>query len=206
MKEHKKEERLSEQPVEGSENQAEAAVEMPEKFTSNEQLRRAYEALEAEFTRRSQQLAALKKEHGLLKEQRLKELKERECELEASRRAEAVDEFIRRYPKAADIKAELEGSIADAKEGIEQILQAAYMDILDRRYIPREQLFDNEEFISGCIENERIYDAVVQRYLSSLCSCPSPVLKRGGYIPLRKRNRAATLDDAAIMTRELYKR
>ena len=203
MREYKKEN--SEQPIKGSENKAEETVRIPEKFTTDQQLLRAYEALEAEFTRKSQQLAALKREHGQLQEQRIKELKERECELEAVRRAEAVDEFIRRYPKAADIKAELEGSIADAKDGIEQLLRAAYMDILDRRYVPREELLNSEEFITGCIEDERLYDAVVQRYLLSLSAGKAPMLKRGGYIPLRERSKAATLDDAAIMTRELYK-
>ncbi|MBR3750586.1 MAG: hypothetical protein IKK58_02340 [Clostridia bacterium] len=202
MKEHNKE-NISEQPEVGSDKGGEA---MPQKFATNDQLLRAYEALEAEFTRRSQQLAALKREHGQLQELRLREQRERELEQVAQRRSEALEEFIRRYPKAADIKAELEGSIAEVGDDIEQKLKAAYMDILDRRYVSPEELLESEEFLARCMEDQRIYDGVVMRYLTEISAQGAPVLKRGGYIPLRERSKAASLEDAAEMTRELYKR
>ena len=149
------------------------------KFKNEHQLRRAYEALEAEFTRKSQQLARLSREH----EQLLEEKRQMQFE---NQKAAALDEFIRKYPKAAEKKAELQERMGDDAQGYGQALSAAYMDILDREHQTKESLLNDEDFIDACVLDQRISDEVIRRYLISRVDVPSSL--RGGYFPVMKRN------------------
>ena len=166
------------------------------KFKDQDQLRRAYEALEAEFTRRSQQLARLSREHEqLLQQQRqIKDQNERKT---------ALDEFIRRYPKAADMRAELEERLGETVGDYGQTISAAYMDILDREHQTRESLLNDQDFIDACVLDQRISDEVIRRYLMQGAEAPATL--RGGYIPVTTRSQAVTLDQAGEMAKEIYK-
>lgn len=162
------------------------------KFRSTGELRRAYEALEAEFTRKSQQLADLKREHELLARQ------------EEIRRT--VEEFIRIHPKAAGMKAELTERVSGTGMTQGQSPEAAYMDILEREYRSSESLMEDEQFLQSCAGNEKLRQMIIRGFLEQARSGNSPTVLSGGYIPIRGRNRARTLEDAGKMTRGLYEK
>ena len=185
--------KVAEQPCEGSARQA-----AKDKFQTPEQLHKAYEALEAEFTRKSQQLAQLRREHEQL-------LQERGAQQKEQMRDAAVEEFIIRHPKAAGMRDELKERVVSHEGDLDGVLSAAYMDILDREYRTGESMLEDEEFIARCVLDGRIRDAVISDYLEALSRNQAPVLAVGGFIPVRNRNKAVSLDDAAKMTKEIYK-
>ena len=193
---NKKAERASCGEGEQEENgRGEDACGKPEeggKFRSTGELRRAYEALEAEFTRKSQQLADLKREHELLARQ------------EEIRRT--VEEFIRIHPKAAGMKAELTERVSGTGMTQGQSPEAAYMDILEREYRSSESLMEDEQFLQSCAGNEKLRQMIIRGFLEQARSGNSPTVLSGGYIPIRGRNRARTLEDAGKMTRGLYEK
>ncbi len=183
----------AEQPCEGSA----ANAQVTDKFQTPEQLRKAYEALEAEFTRKSQQLSQLRREHDQLLDLRGKEQEEK-------LRDAAVESFVCKHPKAAGLVARLKESIASCQGDLEQELNAAYIDILDGEYCP-DGLFDDAEFLKRCAVDQRVKDRVISDYLEAISRNDAPRMVQGGYIPVRNRGKAVSLDEAAKMTKEIYK-
>lgn len=179
---------IEEQPVKGSQENTEQPFNGSEKFKDDEALKRAYEALEAEFTRKSQQLATLKRENEKL--------------LARDDQAKTVEDFLQSYPKAADMRAEL----LERAEGVSpEALKAAYLDILNEKYSSREGLLQDEQFLDNCAENEILQEKIIRAYLEAVQSGNSPRTLSGGYMPVRKRSRARSIEDAGEMTKGLYK-
>ena len=95
----------------GDRNNAEATQELPAKFKSVSALARAYEALQAEFTRRSQKLKEL-------------ERKTENFELERQKEAKKAEKLAKNVSKIASDEASKDGNIkADGLKNLEPVTE-----------------------------------------------------------------------------------
>jgi len=173
------------------------------KFRDSEALLKAYNSLQAEFTRKSQ---------------RLKELENKED----SDKAEAPDsspvylsadwqkqvqEFIIKNPIGEKYREEIAGEIMkdEALARDKQCLKIALDRVLASKYRQPEELLGDENFINNFVtNNEKVREKIIGEYLESLNLHKSPdVIKKKGDIPLSPVTRPKTIKEAGEMAAKL---
>lgn len=168
------------------------------KFKSAEELLKAYNCLEAEFTRRSQQLKQLEGEIASKpKADKTAEPTDAVPVSEKLSRGNDIDEFKARYPEA-DI-GKLKQIIAASGDYKEGCLDRAYV----RYLLDGKKENDGEKFLERALSSEDVKKAVIVDYLKSVIgSKPKAKLMDGGAPAAMPPFKPKTLQEAGLMVKD----
>ncbi len=168
-----------------NENNEIASKELPigsSKFKSTEELLKAYENLEKEFTKKCQKLSALSGDNKTDANKKNNESEvlpqyEREDWLKKTSKFLAENENAKNYVKQiAEILIEDEDL---AKK--EDALELAYSKVLKQNFVTKEQLASDEDFLNEFVYgNEKIKDKIIKDYLLELQNGKNVPLISGG--------------------------
>lgn len=159
------------------------------KFKSKEDLLKAYENLEKEFTKRSQKLKAMEKTAA---------------EISAKPDWGArVEGFLERYPLAREFLPEVEKEVAENSDLLanENCLEIAFLKALSKNWKSPDDYAKDKEFLLKSIKNDAaVRDAVIAEYIGGLFGKNAPkTISTGGASPLNAPRRATTIEDAGAM-------
>lgn len=163
------------------------------KFKNAESLIKAYNSLEAEFTKKSQRLSQLESEKS-------------SKETEANKRAEIdkrVDDFVAKYDIAMPFSSALKESLA-SDESLN--LGEEAVKLIAKDYKRAEDYVCDDEFLNKYIySNKEIKDKIVKDYLSKI-SQDSPIkLESTGNILLSTPKVPTTIQEAGRLAKTIIK-
>ncbi len=164
------------------------------KFKDAESLLKAYNNLEAEFTKKSQRLKAL-------------EIEQSERSHEDIRRAEIerkVGEFATKFEIIKPFSSALkESMIADENLSLAETA----MDLVQKNYKRAEDYICDEEFLNNYVySNQEIKDRIVKDYLSKVAqNSPIKMDLGSGNIPLTPPNVPTTIAEAGRLAKSIIK-
>lgn len=170
---------------------------MPDKFKSGEQLLKAYEMLEAAFTRKSQKLKELLEENARLKG----ELMEKQPDLSG------IIEDFKAYPEGAQYAPGLSAVLQSEPNLTPAGLLAALARVIRCECVPREQLLQDREFVEKYVlTNEDITEYILRKYLGGLLrgETPRSISGAGGFMPACERRRASSIEEAGKMAAQSF--
>ncbi len=178
-----------------------------EKFKDVQSLLKAYNSLEAEFTKRSQRLRKLEGEN----EQLLKQIEIKQDSSTAGSDSVVdkdskvmISDFLKKYPDAELYLDEL-SRIVDGKQDSD-VLEKCYIDLLSNKLKKQAEQLGSKEYLISQIENSEIKDEIIKDFLSGiLTSTPKRLLGVGGEIPLTPPVRPKSLQEAKILAEEYFK-
>lgn len=162
------------------------------KFKDVDALMKAYNALQAEFTRRSQRLRALESaadnSGGV----------ERSKDVESSKENTTVSEGEKPEPVAADIP---------LVEGEEKISQRAKEEENEAKVVPMVQTnginsFDLYEAVRA---DEQVRSRIIGEYLTSLSAGSAPLMRGGTGSPALSKKKATSFEEAGKMALSFFK-
>ena len=166
----------------------------PKKFKSVEELERAYESLEKEFTRRSQRLAKLEKE-----------MKQDKVETDAEWKAK-VDKFFSENPSAKPFAKQMSDQIIrdNTLRGRSDCLETALTRALLEEYRAPKDLATDEDFLKEHIlGSDFVKKAVIEGYMKDLREGKPPVLiSARGQNTIAPRSKPKTIEEAGKMFRQ----
>lgn len=137
------------------------------KFKDAESLLKAYNNLEAEFTKKSQKLASIESENAKTQSE-LNKIAEQE---------KRVDEFISKFEIVKPFKSALKESLMTNEEA--DIKEEA-IRLISKTYKTAQEFSCDEEFLNNYIfSNQGIKDKIVKDYLSKITQ-NSPIKVDGG--------------------------
>lgn len=166
----------------------------PKKFKSIEELERAYESLEKEFTRRSQRLAKLEKE-----------MKQDKVETDAEWKAK-VDKFFSENPSAKPFAKQMSDQIIrdNTLRMRSDCLETALTRVLLEAYRAPKDLATDEDFLKEHIlGSDFVKKAVIEGYMKDLREGKPPVLiSARGQNTVAPRSKPKTIEEAGKMFRQ----
>ena len=166
----------------------------PKKFKSVEELERAYESLEKEFTRRSQRLAKLEKE-----------MKQDKVETDAEWKAK-VDKFFSENPSAKPFAKQMSDQIIrdNTLRMRSDCLEIALTRVLLEAYRAPKDLATDEDFLKEHIlGSDFVKKAVIEGYMKDLREGKPPVLiSARGQNTVAPRSKPKTIEEAGKMFRQ----
>ena len=166
----------------------------PKKFKSVEELEKAYESLEKEFTRRSQRLAKLEKE-----------MKQDKVETDAEWKAK-VDKFFSENPSAKPFAKQMSDEIIrdNTLRGRSDCLEIALTRVLLEAYRAPKDLATDEDFLKEHIlGSDFVKKAVIEGYMKDLREGKPPVLiSARGQNTVAPRSKPKTIEEAGKMFRQ----
>lgn len=166
----------------------------PKKFKSVEELERAYESLEKEFTRRSQRLAKLEKE-----------MKQDKIETDAEWKAK-VDKFFSENPSAKPFAKQMSDQIIrdNTLRMRSDCLEIALTRVLLEAYRAPKDLATDEDFLKEHIlGSDFVKKAVIEGYMKDLREGKPPVLiSARGQNTVAPRSKPKTIEEAGKMFRQ----
>lgn len=147
------------------------------KFKNSEALLDAYNELQSEFTRKCQKLSDTEK--------KLQEISTQDAGNDGLENIQnefawqnKISEFLQSHKNANGLAEEItkefmeDASLRDSEEGLEK----AYSRVIEKKYIPQEELANNDEFLNKFIySNEKIKDKIIKEYVASLQVPKSPI-------------------------------
>lgn len=146
------------------------------KFKDPSVLLGAYNELQSEFTRKCQKLSEVQKQL----EERNQNQKVDNDEKRSQEFAwdEKLDSFLQIHKGAGEMVEDITNEIINnetfskSNDGLEK----AYMSVLEKKFIPHENLAKDEEFLNKYIySNEDIKNKIIKDYVSSLQDIKSPI-------------------------------
>lgn len=159
------------------------------KFKDKEELLKAYENLEKEFTKRSQKLKAMEKTAA-----------ETAAKPDWEKRVEG---FLNRYPVARNFLPDIEAEVSQNSDLIanENCLEIALLNALSKSWkSPEDYATDKEFLLKSVKEDAAIRDAVIAEYIGGLFGKSAPrTISQGGASPINAPRRASTIEDAGAM-------
>lgn len=158
------------------------------KFKSAEELLKAYNALEGEFTKRSQKLSEYEK-------------KSAEPDWESK-----VNKFVGKYPIAEKYAEELAGEITKNgnKEIDETCLERALLTVLSSKVKTTDEMAEDENVIDKVLSSEKNRNSIISRYLDGIRkNVPPTTLPKGGAIPVTTPMSARTIRDAGEIAKKI---
>ena len=166
----------------------------PKKFKSVEELEKAYESLEKEFTRRSQRLAKLEKE-----------MKQDKVETDAEWKAK-VDKFFTENPSAKPFAKQMSDQIIrdNTLRSRSDCLETALTRVLLEAYRAPKDLATDEDFLKEHIlGSDFVKKAVIEGYMKDLREGKPPVLiSARGQNTIAPRSKPKTIEEAGKMFRQ----
>jgi len=163
------------------------------KFKDAESLLKAYSNLEAEFTKKSQKLAALETE-----------TKERESTANKIKENERkVEEFITKFEFAKPFSSALKETLAN---NLEADLNEEAFKMIANNYKSAKDFAEDQEFLNNYIfSNNEIKDKIVKDYLSQV-SQNSPIkMQTKGNISLTPPKVPTTIKEAGVLAKSIIK-
>ncbi len=180
------------------------------KFKDVDALAKAYESLQAEFTRRSQKLRSLEKEVENFKESGERSGAEKLRKTAQARReeAKAFDEFVSTAIEGGSLEKPPKTEVLEGMEkGTEERLQAD--DVSSERGLgntEKSEEADFDELFQRAFQDERVRLKIVGEYLSSLGKTSAPVTAKGVGVYVTPPRKARTLGQAADMALSYLKK
>ncbi|MBR1746685.1 MAG: hypothetical protein IJ735_00565 [Clostridia bacterium] len=164
---------MEDQTVKSAETIDNGPKESYGKFRSAEELLKAYNALQSEFTKRSQTLAQYEKER------------------EESDRESKVKDFFHKYPVAEAYADELAQTVEQQNLSPEEAL----IGVLSKKIRSVEELAGDEKVVEKVLGDPKNRDRVITEYLDNF-RIPGISLPKGGAIPLTPPMPIGTVEEA----------
>ncbi len=158
------------------------------KFRTADELLKAYNSLEGEFTKRSQKLKEM-------------ESMSKQTDWEGK-----VSELINAYPIAEKFSTEIAQEIRENSELIksESCLEKALLSVLTKNYKTPEQYASDSAVVDKVLSNEENQEKIITNYLSKIKSKQSPVtLPKGGAIPLTPPQKVTSIKEAGELAKKI---
>ncbi len=163
------------------------------KFKDAETLLKAYNNLEAEFTKKSQKLASLEQE---------KENTQLALEKENSI-DKKVEEFVTKFEIAKPFSSALKETLAK-EEGA--VLEEEAVRLLAKNYKRAEDYIKDDEFLNNYVySNKEIKDKIVKDYLSNITQDSPIKMESNASILLSKPNVPSTVAEAGRLAKSIIK-
>ncbi len=162
------------------------------KFKDAESLLKAYNSLEAEFTKKSQRLASLEADES----SRL------EAEEKSANLDKRVDELVTKFAQIKPFTSALKESLVkDENLNLEQ----EALKLITNSYKSAEDYAKDSEFLNNFIfSNEEIKDKIVKDYLSKITQ-NSPIKVNNGAITLTPPKTPTTIKEAGDLAKSIIK-
>lgn len=164
------------------------------KFKDAESLLKAYNNLQAEFTKKSQKLSMLESENE-------KAVKEQERQLETEKR---VEEFVSKFEFAKPFSSALKASLQQNETA--DINEEA-LNFVSKTYKTAEDYSKDDEFLNNYVySNPEITNKIVKDYLKNI-SQNSPIKMNGGSgsIALTPPSVPKTIKEAGALAKSIIK-
>lgn len=164
------------------------------KFKDAESLLKAYNSLEAEFTKKSQKLATLESE-----QQKLNAENEKQAQLN-----KRVEEFVSKFDIAKPFSSALKETLATSENAI---LEEEAIRLISNTYKSAEDYSKDSEFLNNFIySNKEIKDNIIKDYLSKLTQdSPIKVDNSGTSISLSPPKQPTTIQEAGKLAKSIIK-
>lgn len=162
------------------------------KFKDAESLLKAYNSLEAEFTKKSQKLATLETENEKIQTEQNK----------IAEQEKRVEEFVSKFEIAKPFSSALKESLANGEN-----LQDKAIELISKSYKTAEFYANDDEFLNNYIfSNQEIKDKIVKDYLSRITqNSPIKVENGGGAISLTPPKMPTTIQEAGKLAKSIIK-
>ncbi len=161
------------------------------KFKNPQELLKAYNELEREFTRRSQRLKELEK------------AEQKSTEIKGDDWKSKVDKFFSTTPSAKVFAKDIARKIIDnpSLKGEENCLQIALNEVLIDNFRTPEQLMQDGQFLNDYVFNSReVKDAIIANYLKDIAnSTPPSTLSSGGVDMIAPNLKPKSIHEAGLM-------
>lgn len=179
------------------------------KFKDAEVLLDAYNELQSEFTRKCQKLSEVQKQ---LEEQKTAEDGDKDG-LNSSKEfawSGKLDEFLQNHHNADKMMEDITNEIINDENlsDCDDALDKAYYRIMEKKFIPHDDLAKNEEFLNKYIySNDVIKNKIINDYISSLQDIKSPIqtIKMGQIGSVASTPRFNSLSDASKYVENMFK-
>ena len=187
----------------GKENEGSASVG---KFANSEELLKAYQNLEAEFTKKCQQLKESERRSEPTEDPKGEDGSAPLYEKEEW--DERVAAFLGNYPIAEEYAKEISAVLTEDRElaAQENCLEIALGKALAANYRKPESMIEDEAFLEKHVyHNDKIRDRVIREYLeglSPLAGAPK-TLPHGGAAAIIPPTRVKTIEEAGAMAEKL---
>lgn len=172
----------------GESQEIQKEADKPSKFKSVEELEKAYNSLQKEFTKRCQKLAQLEREMSASKVETPEQWKTK------------VDKFFVETPDAKRFAREIAEEISkdNRLRTRSDCLEVALSRVLMGKYRRPEDLATDEDFLrEHILGSDFVKKAVIDRYMKDLREGKPPVLiSRAGQNTVAPRNKPKTIADA----------
>lgn len=164
------------------------------KFKDVESLLKAYNSLEAEFTKKSQKLKLLETEND-------KQISEQSRLADIDKR---VEEFVTRFDIARPFSSALKETLASTPEAS---LENETIRLISNNYKRAEDYATDSEFLNNYIySNQDIKDKIVRDYLSRITqTSPIGVMSHASSIPLTPPKVPTTIAEAGRLAKNIIK-
>ena len=179
------------------------------KFKDVKSLEQAYLNLQSEFTRKCQRLSELEKSSGdnLLES---KNLENNQPFYETESWQESVNNFLKQNPNANEFASEIVNEILKDKDlaNNPNSLSIAYNKILASKYIPKQNLLEDEDFINNYIlTNEKINEKIISNYIKKLNNNIPKVIASShlSSVGLTPNKKPTTLEEARVLANNMFK-
>jgi hypothetical protein len=159
------------------------------KFKSAEELLKAYNALESEFTRRSQKLkeyenrSAVKSETESLEKQ--------------------AEKLVEKYPIASEYADEVAKTALENTDGG---MESALIKVLAGKIKTTDQMATDKTVVKKVLNDEDNRESVIGEYLAKVRETPAPNTIRGGAVPAQPPYKPRTLKEAGDLARKVLER
>lgn len=166
------------------------------KFKDAESLVKAYNSLQAEFTKKSQRLSEL------------------EGELKPLTKVDKIDNIVSKwegdYQVIGEFKDELKDYLREAdSDDLEKLAEQKIIKLLAENYKKPKDLIQDKQFLSNYVfNNDEVKNAIVQDYLNKLKSAPNIKVATNfnSSIPLTPPARVKTLAEASQIAKSIIKK
>ena len=164
------------------------------KFKDAESLLKAYNSLEAEFTKKSQRLSLLETENEMNLNQISKQAEQEK----------RVEEFITKFEIAKPFGSALKESL---KQNENADIKDEALNLISKSYKTAEFYSQDEEFLNNYIfSNQEIKDKIVKEYLSKVTqNSPIKVENGAGSITLTPPKKPTTIKEAGRLAKSIIK-
>lgn len=162
------------------------------KFKDADSLLKAYNNLEAEFTKKSQRLKALEEEN----------LTQKETLTRNEKIDEEVESFVEKFSECKPFSSALKESMQ--KENL-SVTDAA-LNFLAKNYTTPEKLINDETFLNNYVyNNSQIKDKIIKEYLTKLTQNSPVKLNCSGNIPLTPPSVPKSIAEAGRLAKSIIK-
>lgn len=159
------------------------------KFSTAEELVKAYNSLESEFTRRSQKLKEYEKKYG-------------DGEKNT---AEQKAELTRKYPIAPEIIEEAANAAEMQKDGT--TVESALIRVLAEKVLTPEEMASDQRVVDRVLGEEKNRETVINAYLEKIRAMDAPTtLPKGGSLPTLPTRKASSVREAGEIARAIFEK